>query len=118
MNAKQGFLPCFSKYKHSHFPVSKIYIKPAYVTKVKCLMSALIDSPSILDLKRNGIGKDIQTIRPTSGESKRLIALFGFQYDIYRIDYGDNPFRIIFGLSVDKREAYIFAFDTSHSSYR
>jgi len=118
MKIKQGFLPCFSRYKHSYFPIVNIYQKASYVTKVKTLISALIDSPSILSLKQNGIGKDIQTIRPTSAESKRLISLFEFDYDIYRIDYGDNPFRIIFGLSNIKREAYILAIDTTHSTYR
>jgi hypothetical protein len=81
-------------------------------------MSALIDSNSPLSLKEKGIGKDIQTIRPNSGEGRRIIALCHFEFtNLYRIDYGNTPFRIVFGLSNEDRMAYIFMFDTSHETF-
>jgi hypothetical protein len=112
---KIGFLPCFSNYKFKHFPLENLYFNDAAIKKVKLLMSAFIDSNSTLALREHGIGKEIKPIRP-DGEGKKLIMLFGCDYPIYRIDYGDTPFRIIFGLdsSNDKRFAYILAFDMTH----
>jgi hypothetical protein len=94
-----------------------LYNNDIAVKKVKLLMSAFIDSNSPQALLKQGIGKGgIQVIRPISRETKELIKSFSFPYDIYRIDYGDTQFRIIFGLdsSNDKRFAYILAFDMTH----
>jgi hypothetical protein len=114
---KIGFLPCFSKYRFDSYPYEKLYNNNAAVNKVKLLMSAFIDSNSPSSLHTQ-IGKEVQVIRPDSKKTKELIKFFGFPYDIYRIDYGDTPFRLIFGLENDnsKRLAYILAFDMTHKT--
>lgn len=114
--SRVGFLPCFSEYKHSEFPTSYVYDKASDVEKVKRLMSCLVDSCSPHEIKLN-IGQKIQTIRPDSKESKRIIQMFSYSGEIYRIDYGNTPFRILFGLSHGNRMAHILAFDTKHSTY-
>jgi hypothetical protein len=96
-----------------------LYNNNAAVNKVKLLMSAFIDSNSPQALSKQGIGKGgIKVIRPIGREAKELIKSFSFPYDIYRIDYGDTRFRIIFGLDNDndKKIAYILAFDMTHST--
>jgi len=116
---KTGFLPCFSKYDFRHYPIENLYCNNTAVSKVKQLVSALIDSNGPEVLSKQGIGKGgIKVIRPTSKEAIELIKSFEFPYNIYRIDYGDTPFRIIFGLynGNGKRIAYIFAFDMVHKT--
>lgn len=117
MSCKRGFLPCFSKYCHREYPVDNLYLQQQYVEKVKQLLSCLLDSESTVDLKNNGIGKEIQPIRPDSLESKRIINLCSSPKNLFRIDYGKNTFRIVFSLSNDERMAFIYGFDTTHSTY-
>lgn len=114
---KRGFLPCFSRYLHRHFPLEDFYQKPSHVTKVKVLLSALVDSQSPFDLKRK-IGQEVQTIRPNSKEGKSLIKLCSSEYPIHRIDYGNNPFRIVFCFSNANRMAYIYIIDPKHKTMR
>ncbi|MBU0578839.1 hypothetical protein KKE34_03495 [Patescibacteria group bacterium] len=113
----RGFLPCFSKYRHQDFPIDNLYTKNGHISKLKHLLSCLIDSKSPLEIKQS-LGREIQVIRPTDKESKRLISLFGLTCQLYRIDYGNTPFRILFGLSNQNREAYVVAIDTNHSTYK
>lgn len=116
---KRGFMPCFSMYRESDFPIINVYCDNPTIDKVKKLINALIDSENPFTITRDyGIGKEIQPIRPDSGEGKRLIKLFSFHNQIYRIDYGNVPFRVIFGISNTDRMAYILAFDTKHDTYK
>lgn len=117
-----GFLPCFSRYCHRKFPIREIYEKPSYVQKVKNLVAALLDSPDHISL-RNNIGRyDIQPIRPDRKDSKAILNMC--RHDdcsvVFRIDYGDNPFRIVLGLTNSglDRNAYIFLIDTKHVHFR
>lgn len=113
MSCQRGFLPCFSVYREDKFPIEKLYEKNQYVDKAKLLISSLIDSKSPFDLKTK-IGQEIKAIRPESKEEKYLISLFSSPHELYRIDYGNNPFRVVFGLSHQRRMAFIYAFDTNH----
>lgn len=112
----RGFLPCFSKYRHQDFPIENLYTRSGYVDKLKHLVSSLLDAKSPFEIKQ-AIGQEVQVIRPDDKESKRLIKLFALPCQLYRIDYGNTPFRILFGLSPENREAYIVAIDTNHSTY-
>ena len=118
--SKIGFLPCFSNYNFNHFPVEDLYSNSTAVIKVKQLISAFIDSESPYSLSEKGIGKEIKPVRPNdSGDSKELIKLLSSpQYPIFRIDYGNTAFRIVFGLynENNKKFAYILAFDMTHKT--
>lgn len=118
MSNKVGFLPCFSRYRFKEYPPTNFYQRNSYLQKVKNLVSAFLSSPDPLTLKNN-IGRyDIQTIRPNSAESKRIITLCSSpDCTIHRIDYGDTPFRIVFGLANERRCAYVFIVDTAHNTY-
>lgn len=116
---KIGFMPCFSRYKYSHFPIEKVYEKASYINKVKNLLSCFVDLENPMFLRNNcGVGKEIQIIRPDDRESIRIISLFSIPYQIYRIDYGKTKFRILFAINSEKRLSYILGFDTDHSTYR
>lgn len=116
--AEVGFLPCFSKYRHKEYPVKDFYQKSSYVEKAKVLVSAFITSTDPFTLKQALGNHDIQTVRPNSSEGKRIINMCASpECEIHRIDYGNNPFRIIFGLSKNDRNAYIFAVDTKHKTF-
>lgn len=112
----RGFLPCFSLYRHQDFPIENLYAQNAYVDKLKHLVSCLIDSKSPSELKQ-AIGQEVQVIRPNYKESTKLIHLFALPCQLYRIDYGNTPFRILFGLSNKPREAYIVTIDTTYATY-
>lgn len=116
--AKIGYLPCFSGYLHKHFPLKNFYQKSSYIEKVKKLLSAFVDSESPSDLKENIGGHEVKPVRPDSNEGKKLIRLCKTNYQIYRIDYGNNPFRIVFAFSNTSRLAYIYVIDTTHATMR
>jgi len=116
MNA-QGYLPCFSEYRHSEYPIENLYQSSSNVEKLKKLVSAFIDTPNPKDLCRSIGRHDIQPIRPDSSEGKRLIGQFSLPENLYRIDYGNTPFRIIFSLSNKDRLAKILAIDTKHDTF-
>ena len=110
-----GHLPCFSNYLHDDFPLGNFYPTPSSVRRVKDLLSALVDSASPQDLKQNIGAHGIAPVRPDSREGKELINLCNSPYQIYRIDYGDNPFRIVFAFArAPGNLAYIYAIDVSH----
>lgn len=120
--SKIGFLPCFSRYRHKDCPVENIYQKSAHIEKVRNLVSFLINCPDQLALKELG-SYDIQTLRPTDSAESRKIFEKCDTADcnaVLRIDYGDNSFRIILGLSnVGKiKNAYIFMVDTIHNTFK
>lgn len=114
-----GFLPCFSRYNHKAYPITGCYSRSSYIDKVKVLVSAFLSSPSPLSLKEN-IGQEIQTLRPTDSESRKIINMCDSTdcSGVYRIDYGNNPFRIVFGLSNANRNAYIFLIDVNHNTFK
>ncbi len=115
---KMGFLPCFSRYRFKEYPPINFYQRDSYLQKVKNLVSAFLSSSDPLSLKESIGGHDVQTIRPDSAESKRIIASCGSpECAIYRIDYGNSPFKIVFGLANEKRCAYVFIVDTTHNTY-
>lgn len=116
---KAGFLPCFHRYLDKDYPVTSLYANPTFVHKAQELLKALIETENPFYLTKNyGVGKEIQVIRPHDKEGKRIIAQCAFPTgQIYRIDYGDTPFRVLFGIQNEGRRAFIFAFDTNHSTY-
>ncbi len=112
-----GFLPCFSRYNHKEYPIKGCYSRQAYIEKVKVLVSAFLSSTDPFSLKK-AIGQEIQVLRPVNSESKKIIKMCNSSdCGIYRIDYGNNPFRIVFGLSNTSRNAYIFLIDVTHNTF-
>lgn len=116
--AEVGFLPCFSRYRHKEYPVKNFYQRNSHLEKVKSLVSAFLSSTDPFSLKEILGNHNIQTIRPDSGGGKRIIKMCASpDCEIHRIDYGNDPFRIVFGLSKNDRNAYIFAVDTKHKTF-
>lgn len=117
-----GFLPCFSRYIHKKFPIKSMYERSSYVEKVKKLVSVLLDSPDQITIKEKLGSYDLQTIRPNNSEGKRIIKMCESSdcNTLLKIDYGNNPFRIVLGLSTQNksRNAYIFIIDTKHKIYK
>lgn len=118
--AKKGYLPCFSRYRHKDYPVERIYERDAHVDKVKNLLGHLVTCPDQLALKELG-SYDIQTVNGNSAEGQKILAKCECAdcNCVLRIDYGNNPFRVVLGLSnVGKvRNAYIFMIDTNHGTF-
>jgi hypothetical protein len=114
-----GFLPCFSKHIDHKFPLTDLYANSAFVLKVEVFMQAIITSPStqILNSKIHAKG-GIQPIDPNGNRDDRnLCQLLGWQTSkIYRVDYGDNPYRLLFGLDNVNRRCYVLALDSTHKT--
>ena len=113
----RGFLPCFSNYRYDKYPIDKVFANSVYVNKVKCLLTALVDSRTTSDLRDNGLGGHIQPIRPVTKEDKEYYRIFDNPNALYRIDYGDNPFRGWFTISNVEKVVHIRGFETDHRSY-
>lgn len=114
----QGYLPCFSCYKYDKYPIEDLYQQPSNVDKLGKLLSSLLRTANPYLLTQDcGIGKEIQPIRPDSAEGKRIIAEAGTHLNLYRIDYGKTPFRIVFAIQNKPRIAYIIMIDTKHQTF-
>jgi hypothetical protein len=115
---KRGFLPSFEFYLFDKYPIDNLYANSVFFTKLQQLLNALliIENPFLLT-SQYAIGKEIQPIRPGSQESKNIINETGYPYQLYRIDYGNTPFRIIFGIENKNRIAHIVIIDTKHKTY-
>jgi len=113
-----GFLPCFTDYLYRDYPVDRLYVKSANLKKFKDLLVALVESPDILTLKAK-TGQEIKAIRPDddSRSYKIIIAQCKYPRQLYRIDYGNTPFRIVFGLESEPfLKAPVFIVDTNHET--
>lgn len=117
MSAKRGFLPCFSRHIDKSFPVEDFYANSVFVTKLQEFVAAIVDSPSIDILKGRIHPKGgIQQIDPSRNAKDRELCsrLNWTDGKIYRVDYGDNAYRLVFGLEVNKSRCYILALDSKH----
>lgn len=114
--ASNGFFPCFSDYNEKQYPKENVYKQNGNLEKLKRLVSSVLECCSTQEIKQ-AVGHDVTPIRPDSQEGKRLMKQFSVPYPIYRIDYGNTPFRIVFGLFQADRTVRILAIDTNHSTY-
>jgi hypothetical protein len=121
MAAQQGYLPCFHNYRFRDFPIADLYSNSVHLGKVKQLLSCVLDLTNPMRLCSDfGVGKEIQPIRPGDIESDRLIKAIGdtgFPLQLYRIDYGKTPLRVIFAIQNDPRMIHIIMIDTKHKTY-
>lgn len=116
---KNGFLPCFSKHIDKTFSLDDFYGNQAFIGKLKLFLSAIIDSPTINDLNNAIHPKGgIQHIDPNGNkDDKRLCQYLGWvESKVYRVDYGNCPYRLLFSLNMQDKRCYILALDTNHQT--
>lgn len=116
-----GFLPCFSKHVDGKFTLETFYGNKVFVGKVREFMQAILVSPSTQILNQYIHAKGgIQPIDPIGNAADReLCQSLGWQSSkVYRVDYGNNPYRLLFGLDNVEKRCYILALDTTHQTRR
>ena len=114
-----GFLPCFSKHVDGKFTLETFYENKVFVGKVREFMQAILVSPSTQILNQHIHAKGgIQPIDPIGNAADReLCQSLGWQSSkVYRVDYGNNPYRLLFGLDNVEKRCYILALDTTHQT--
>jgi hypothetical protein len=119
MSGSNGFLPCFSRHKDGHFPITSFYANSIFVGKVEVFLTAIVTSPTTQVLRDKIHPKGgIQPIDPLGNKDDRaLCQKLGWQDSkVYRVDYGDNSFRLLFGLDNTDRRCHILALDTNHDT--
>lgn len=119
MSGNDGFLPCFSRHKDNHYPIADFYSNSTFVNKVECFVQAIVTSPTIQVLKDKIHPKGgIQIIDPLKNKDDRILCQkLGWQEGkVYRVDYGDNAIRLLFGLDSNERRCHILALDADHST--
>lgn len=115
----RGFLPCFSKHVDHKFTIDIFYGNHVFVNKVQEFMHAIVVSPSTQALNELIHAKGgIQAIDPIgNSDDKALCQSLGWQSSkVYRVDYGDNAYRLLFGLDNQEKRCYILALDTTHQT--
>lgn len=118
-SSDQGFLPCFSKHNDSSFPIESAYSNKTFITKLELFVQSIITSPNTQVLKEKIHCKGgIQPINPNGNSTdKKLCQQLGWQSSkVYRVDYGDNPCRLLFGLDNESKRCYILALDSNHDT--
>ena len=116
-----GFLPCFSKHVDNKFTIDLFYSNQVFVGKVREFMHAIVASPNTQSLNELIHAKGgIQPIDPMgNSDDKKLCQELGWQGSkVYRVDYGNNPYRLLFGLDNVEKRCYILALDTTHQTRR
>lgn len=119
MTGSNGFLPCFSRHRDGHYSVETFYANPAFVSKVESFLQAIITSPTTQILKDKIHPKGgIQPIDPFgNADDKALCQKLGWQESkVYRVDYGNNTYRLLFGLDNAQKRCHILALDTNHDT--
>ncbi len=111
----RGFLPDFSKYLERHYPVEAAYTVSALIDKLGKLLQALVTTQNpAQDLQNNGLCKKLEKMSPS--KDKTFFGKIDFpQGPIYYAAFGDNPYRIVFGIDSNTRRAYFLALITDHS---
>lgn len=115
----KGFLPCFHLHQDSAFPLDNFYENTAFINKVEAFLSAILTSANLAELGNKISARGgIQVIDPHGNRPDReLCQRLGWQKGkVYRIDYGDNPYRLLFGLDSQARRCYILALDALHTT--
>lgn len=116
-----GFLPCFSQYRHSEFPLDDFYKNKTFVNKISVILHEILTcvNPVAELLTRTGC-KTIMQITPDSAEGKRIINMCAWSNGkLYRLDFGKNKMRVIIGLedNGEKRLCYFFGLDAEHKTF-
>lgn len=113
----KGFLPDFSKYLFKDYPIDNAFNCSQLINKLKRLVSELITTQNPAhDLPTNGCCKKLEKMIPSDKKERAFIQKCNFDDgQIYYAAYGDNPYRIVFGIDSNRRIAYFFALDTTHS---
>ncbi len=113
-----GFVPCFRHYRFDRYPIDAALADRTCRRKLAALLTGMLEAQGVGDLcQRFGVGKSIVPIRPTDAESKRIIAQADYPGQIYRIDYGNTPLRILFGIQNEPRIIHLLMVDTQHETY-
>lgn len=114
-----GFLPCFSKHQDRKFEINDFYNNKAFINKVQEFSHAIIVSPTTQILEQNIHPKGgIQIVDPLkNSDDRKLCQDLGWQDSkVYRVDYGKNSYRLLFGLDNQERRCYILALDALHKT--
>lgn len=113
-SAERGFLPDFSKYLHKHYPIERAYQNRILIGKLADLVSALFTTKNPAQDLQPAFCKKLETLSPK--QDKDFFKKCDFtEGKIYYAAYGNNPYRIVFGIDTNQRIAYFFALDTDHS---
>lgn len=116
---KGGFLPCFSKHRDKVYSPNAFYSNKAFVGKLKKFLEAIVDSPDTYALNDAIHPKGgIQKIDPhgNSDDKKLCQQLRWVESEVYRVDYGNTSYRLLFSLDTVNRRCYILALDTNHQT--
>lgn len=116
---KNGYLPCFSKHRDKVFPLGAFYSNSAFVGKLKDFLQAIVNSSDIFALDAEIHPKGgIRKIRPDGEKDDRELCqkLRWVDGEIYRVDYGNVPYRLLFALDLSQKRCYILGLDASHQT--
>lgn len=115
--ATRGFLPDFSRYLRSEYPLNVAYQNSDLIAKLCRMLGCLpiIKNPA-QDMQTQGLCKKLEKFKPCDKKERTFISKCNFQEgQIYYATYGNNAYRIVFGIDSNERKAYFFALDTNHS---
>ncbi len=115
--ALSGFLPCFSKHVDDKFLVTNFYGNDVFVGKVQEFLHAIVVSPTTQALAQAIHPKGgIQPIDPQgSADDRKLCQSLNWQGSkVYRVDYGKNSYRLLFGLDNVEKRCHVLALDVNH----
>ena len=114
-SATRGFLPDFSKYLSKDYPIEAAYQNRILIDKLKRLVSELLTTINpAQDLQNNSLCKKLELLKPET--DRNFLNKCDFpEGKVYYATFGNNPYRIVFGIDTNQRIAYFFALDNCHS---
>lgn len=116
---KVGFVPDFSLYLDKHFPIEKVYNKPAFVEKLGNVLKELLaeDNPAF-ELQKKGFCNKFEKMSPSqdkdffaklSNVGDKVAAMYP-----YYSSFGNNGYGMVIYLDSGNRHAYFLALDVEH----
>ena len=118
-----GFVPDFSLYLDKHFPIRKVYEKPAFIEKIgKVLKELLVEENPASELQRNGFCSKFEKMSPSKDRDFfSKLAMVGEKASAvypYYASFGNNGYGMVIYLDPGNRHAYFLALDVEHKIRR
>ena len=114
-----GFLPDFSLYLDKHFPIEKVYSKPAFIEKLgNILKELIIEANPAFGLQKKGFCNKFEKMSPSqdkeffsklSNVGDKAVAMYP-----YYSSFGNNGYGMVIYLDPGNRHAYFLALDVEH----
>ena len=119
-SSAKGYLPCFSKHQDKKYPIKEFYANRTFVNKIVNFLQVIVTLDDVYKLREHmSIKNSPSKIDSTNKQDQKVINSLGWEGShIYKLDFGNVPYRLYFGLDTEQSRCYILGLDAKHKTNR